>query len=76
MSKLIMPLRTFSLGDGRVANPGTVEEVPDSIAHAAHSFGNARILTNEEAQAAHASGPPADSDGDVAQDRDPKIRKR
>jgi hypothetical protein len=78
MSKSIMPLRPFNLGDGRIGTPGQVEVVPDAVAHTAHAFGNAQILTDEEAQAAKAAGPPPSTDDESpsAQDRDPKVRKR
>jgi len=76
-NKTIMPLRQFNLGDGRVGTPGVPVEVPDHIAHAAHSFGNARILTDEEAAAAkETKEAPGDDDAPTSQDRDPRVRKR
>jgi hypothetical protein len=76
-NKTIMPLRQFNLGDGRVGNPGVPVDVPDHVAHAAHSFGNARILTDEEAAAAAKEAPGGgDEDAPTSQDRDPRVRKR
>lgn len=75
MGKKIMPLRPFSLGDGRVGTPGKIEDVSDTVAHQAHAFGNARILTAEEVEK-EASGPPEAGEDTNSQDRDPKVRKR